>query len=79
MPRVRQYATDTKKLEFQVAVKSHMIREGIPNIDKLSARTGIPLSTLQNYITDPRNMPYDRLRHLCKVLKFTDEEKAAIL
>ena len=79
MPRVRPLAQDTKKLEFQITVKSHMMREGIPNIEKLSARTGIPFSTLQAYMSDPKNMPYYRLRHLCKVLKFTDEEKAAII
>jgi hypothetical protein len=79
MPRLRQSDEQMSDVMLKALIESKAILAGIHDKKVLAAKMHMPLSTLYDRIRNPGTFRRRELQMLCKILKFTETEKASIL
>lgn len=79
MPRIRQYAAEYARNDFQRAIRRAQAEADLIRKNKLAEAAGIPYSTLWKRLEHPETMTLEQLRLLISVLPIPTEAVLAFL
>ena len=69
MPRIRQYAEQYARKDFQKAIEYARIDADIRNIKMLAESVGIPYTSFWRLLQEPDNITLGQLRKMLGVIK----------
>lgn len=78
MPKLQKTEYEKRIINLKALIAYHRAKECI-DVKTLGIKLGVKENAMHKKIQCPSRISYPDLVTLCKVLKFTDEEKAQIL
>ncbi|WP_206460210.1 hypothetical protein [Anaerovorax sp. IOR16] len=79
MPKLKERPEVTQDKQLQGKIAEKMVINGIDTQNELAERLGIHRTTLICKLADPDKFSRRELRRLFTILKFSDEEKGAVM
>ncbi len=79
MPKLKEKEVDVKNKMFRAIVRKNLELRGMEHLSDLALKMGVSRNTIYKKVKNPSTLTLEETRFIFKELKFSEEEKQAVI